>query len=245
MQSACSRKGIKLLLVSDSELDSIDSSRLDGIVFMRNFEAVDKVKDSGVPVLLVNRFSDDERISYIAVDYREESRRGIEFLISQGHKKIGVIGAYAESNVCRWRTDGYLDAMKKHGLHVDDDWILRINDFSKELYPQIKNYLANVDVSALFILTAAFLFPTGTALYELGDDKFNHFSLLCFDDVEDAVKHPGPPVSSILMPLKEMGEKAVEYLEKKIDDPKLPPMRELVKADLMIRQHAEIEMVKA
>jgi DNA-binding LacI/PurR family transcriptional regulator len=235
MQNACSRKGIRLTLVRDEDLDSISDSFLDAIVFMRNFEAVGKLKDRNIPIILVNRFTDEENIGYIAVDYREESCKGVEHLISLGHERIGVIGANLESEVCQWRLNGYFDAMRKNNLSIDKNLLLS-SPLSPDIYADIKDFLQKTDATALFVTIASYIPHLSTAVYELSIKVPQELSILCFDDVETAVMHPGAALSSISMPLAEMGEKAVEYLEKKIDDRAYPVLRELVYTDLIIRQ---------
>ncbi len=243
MQKTCSQRGIRLALVRDEDLNSVDNSLLDAIVFMRNYEAVEKLKGRDIPILLINRFTDEEDIGYIAVDYRKESRRGIEYLISLGHKKIGVIGADNLNFVTGSRTLGCLDALKAHNIPMDDKLFLDTKNSAPDLYQRIKSFLAKTDATALFITTASYISPFGTAVYELNKRIPQEFSVICFDDVENSIKHPGPPLSSIIMPLMEMGEKAVEYLEKKVENKAYPPLRELVHADLIIRQSTSVPFI--
>ena len=235
MQNACSRKGIRFTLVRDEDLDSLSDSFLDAIVFMRNFEAVKKLKNRDIPILLVNRFTDKENIGYIAVDYREESCKGVEYLISLGHEKIGVIGANPESEVCQWRLNGYYDAMRKNNLSIDQKLLLS-SPLSHTLYADIKDFLLNTDVTALFVTTASYAPYLFSVVHELSINDPQKLPIICFDDVKDTLISSDVALSTISMPLSEMGKKAVEYLEKKIENNAYPVLRELVNADLIITQ---------
>lgn len=76
-------------------------------------------------VVISERFEAGQRISYVDCDSREASIRATEYLISLGHRRI----AFATHNVPDHdhldRYNGYVEALNKHGLPVEEDLVFR------------------------------------------------------------------------------------------------------------------------
>lgn len=73
-----------------------------------------------IPCVLVTNSADDmefENLSSVAVDDCQAAFSAIEYLISLGHEKIGVLGGEMQhSNPAKSRYKGCLEAFKKHGI---------------------------------------------------------------------------------------------------------------------------------
>jgi LacI family transcriptional regulator len=60
-------------------------------------------------------------------------------------------------------------------------------------------------------------------------------ALAGFDDIALA-SQLYPPLTTVHMPAKEMGRRAVQILFQRIENPQLEPMQEMLSLDLIIRQ---------
>jgi len=82
-------------------------------------EKFDKVQ---VPSVLISTAADSVKSSYlssISIDNKFAAYSGAQYLIKNGHKKIGVIGGSLESEITRTRYQGFYAAMTEAGLSFD------------------------------------------------------------------------------------------------------------------------------
>lgn len=176
----------------------------------------------------------NKNISFIGVDNYEESRKGVEFLIRRGHRKIGFFGNRLSSNASRERYRGYEDAMKDAGLKTETRNI-HFFDLDADRYSQGVEYLRHADVDAVFVSLA----PVFTSLLHAMNKlriSTDDLQLLCFDDLED-YRLDWPGVAYIKMPLQLIGERMVSALRQKlILDDRAPVINEFYKAEIKIKE---------
>jgi DNA-binding LacI/PurR family transcriptional regulator len=239
MKKAASEKGFRLLLADDENFESLEElTGIDGMIFTRfpagRFDKIEKIAEMGLPVVALNRFADSGNISYLTVDFTKEAKRGVEYLTFLGHKRIGILGAPDASDVARWRKKGYFEALLGQNIEINKNYILD-SDFSSDIYPEIKRFIQENDFTSLFVTSSKYVYPLCAVIYEMGLRLPDELSILCFDDVKDAIPYPGPKISTITMPLMEMGEKAVNHLYQRLTgNPQI--VRETMNAELTLRE---------
>jgi DNA-binding LacI/PurR family transcriptional regulator len=190
------------------------------------------LKKNDVPTIVINRFLSDPETSYLAVDYEAESFRAVEYLVKSGHRKIGIIGEGGPS-VGRPRLAGYLRALEKHGISVDDKMIFVEDPVDKEhLFGRIRAFLQKSGASAYFLSSAYYgLNFVSPAVNSLGIRVPEDISLICFDDINGHPLYHGTALSCVRMPLREMGKRAAFFLAAGGK----PALRGKVSAELIIR----------
>lgn len=65
-----------------------------------------------------------ENCSYLEIDVKEGIKDIITHLVSRGRKKIGIFFIDKKIRTMRQRYDGYLEALKEHGLKFDKELVL-------------------------------------------------------------------------------------------------------------------------
>ncbi len=57
---------------------------------------------------------------YVGVDNLSGAEMGVEHLIGHGHRRIAMVGGHLRSSAGRDRSQGYRNALARHGLFCDN-----------------------------------------------------------------------------------------------------------------------------
>ena len=121
-QKICSGENARLVYCPTEEFIARNGGDMDGLILMTtretpdDFRRLNAISGSGIPVVLINRFSDLPNLAYATVDYELESRRAVELLFRMGRKRVGLIQtASLNSYANQTRTAGYREACRQAG----------------------------------------------------------------------------------------------------------------------------------
>ena len=134
IEEVLNKKGYSIIITQSNEsyqkeCDSIDTllyTQVDGIIASMANETVDlsayeKIKSKGTPLILFDRGENDLNVDYIGIDDYNSSHLIVEHLVENGCKRIAHIGGYKRTRIFNNRIRGYIDALKKHNLPLDDE----------------------------------------------------------------------------------------------------------------------------
>ena len=134
IEEVLNKKGYNIIITQSNEsykkeCDSIDTllyTQVDGIIASMANETVDlgayeKIKSKGIPLILFDRGENDLNVDYIGIDDYNSSHLIVEHLVENGCKRIAHIGGYKRTRIFNNRIRGYIDALKKHNLPLDDE----------------------------------------------------------------------------------------------------------------------------
>lgn len=247
MKQLCTEHSCRLTAVNKEELGSLPNGFIDGLVTLRcgneDIPLIESLQERDIPTVMINRRPSSPGIGYIRVDYRNEAKRGVEFLLKMGHTKIAVIGERSTNTshekLGRQRVQGYEDAHKALGCETSKN--LQFFSFADDLRTgKLVEFIRSREFSAVFIASGSLLNPFFQAANIVDRERFKKTCILCFDNVQKLVETSGFTVSEIHMPLESMGSRAIEYLIKKIVSGKNHPViHETVKASLIINNPDE------
>jgi LacI family transcriptional regulator len=166
-----------------------------------------------------------------------ENRRGAEqaarLLVALGHRRIGVISGPPELTTVADRLGGFLDTLRAAGVEVPARAVVG-GDFTRDGgYAGMLELVQRVpEVTAVFALNDPTAVGAMAALREeLGRRVPEDLSLVGYDDVPAALDVT-PTLTTVRLPLEEMGERAMRLL---LDDPGCPPRTVRVKAEVVVR----------
>ena len=124
------KRGYNILIsgtdVDESYFDIARKRSLDGIVIVGVEDEADIVglKKNGIPTVLVDSYGMDKELSSVTIDDRNGGFVATEYLISMGHRTIGLATGYlTKDGVNTERLKGYEDALAKYGLELEGKYI--------------------------------------------------------------------------------------------------------------------------
>lgn len=102
--------------------------QVDGILFMGGNiteEHVNQFSTSSVPVVLAATYDETDTIPSVNIDYEAAAYEATSFLIKKGNKHPAFIyGQEDTKKRNQFKYDGYMRALKEHGVEVNEDYIV-------------------------------------------------------------------------------------------------------------------------
>ena len=127
--------GYQLLLCNSDEniekeskyIDMLISTGSDGVLIAPASDSskknIRKLTKHNIPFVLIDRFIHDLRCDQVLSDNETTTRKLMEHLIEQGHKRIAIINGPLDVATSRERHQAYCDTLHLHGLPINQNWI--------------------------------------------------------------------------------------------------------------------------
>jgi LacI family transcriptional regulator len=195
-------------------LDLLGQGRVDGLLLAgdpvtpREQQALDSF---GLPYLFLNRRHPGvER--YVVLDDERAAAMAVTHLLDLGHSRIAHVAGPARADTAARRRAGYEQALRGHGLPVEDDLVV-IADYTPQGGAEaVRRLLATgVEATAVFVANVASAIGVLQALRDAGLDVPADISVIAVHDLPLAA-YLAPPLTTVRMPLRELGARAVEML---------------------------------
>ena len=202
-----------------------------GIFLLNAIESkklVSLIPDIKTPMIFVNRFLRSADTDVVTVDNYRCGYLATEYLIQRGHRCIAHIAGPTTSVTCRDRTQGYLDAMREHGISIDKSFIFygdRRYKSGCEFGAQIVSMPPEKQFSAVFSTTGLMAAGMVDTLRGYGIRVPDDISVVCNDDYSrDYMPCPIDFTTFEQDPIL-MGTTAAELLLERISSPTSAPKR--------------------
>ena len=181
-------------------------------VFTRRVEVPELLKSAGIPVLLLNCYSDDLSLPAVMPSEVAGGHAATNALIKTGHKRIGLIVGEEYQEGAISRLTGYRNALASADIPFDDELIVQGNWLPSSGYvgTQTLMSLANPP-TAIFCQNDRMAVGCYEALKELGLTIPDDISVIGYDD-DELARHLSPPLTSMNLPSRAQGRWVIEHL---------------------------------
>lgn len=246
IETECARHGIMMLFVDTHDdpaqelrvVKALHHRRVDGILLAPTSDpeqaALAYLKANAIPTVLVDRLAAED-FDRIGVENRDSTRELVGHLIGHGHRRIGMIAGHRGFSTTEERIDGYRQALSDAGIAFDSTLLVNGESNSESARVAALSLLA-LATPPTAIMAANNLMTIG-AMHALWEAKIQvpaQMALVGFDDF-DWADFFVPRLSVIAQPVKALGERAVQLLLHRIDDPDGMRATERLSATLRIR----------
>jgi DNA-binding LacI/PurR family transcriptional regulator len=238
------------LLIGDSRenwedernyLDSFERRRVDGVIRVPALNAPPMKATSilgDIPVVYADRFPSirDARVMKVGVDNIHAAETATRYLISLGHRRIGVIVGDASSGTSSDRLKGYMLELQRAGIRHDPSLIHEGHNDVESGHSQAMQLLTLANrPTAIFCTNNLMALGAFAAIQELGISCPEDVSLLGFDDFYWATLLE-PKMTVLSQPAREIGMTAARMLIDQIEGRKniVSPM--LLATKLVVRE---------
>ncbi|KRM06113.1 hypothetical protein FC89_GL000980 [Liquorilactobacillus ghanensis DSM 18630] len=182
------------------------------------------LKTTKIPYLFIS-IAVKDGAAFIGSDDFQIGYQATNFLIAQGHTKIGIAGMSNSSYIGQQRVAGYRHAMKKQQLLIKDRWI-QFGDFTYQAGIQaMKNYGAATELTAIIGTSDLVTIGILNTAAELNLSVPQQLSLLSIDGTQ-LTQIVRPQLSSITQDFYQMGYQGLRALvhqaEKKLKSHYMP-----------------------
>jgi LacI family transcriptional regulator/LacI family repressor for deo operon, udp, cdd, tsx, nupC, and nupG len=249
-QEVMSKAGYNVMICQSNESYEMEvantkallASRVDGILASvtretRNFDHFQALHRKGIPVVFFNRVCDELDVSKVVVDDYEGAFLAVEHLIATGRRRIAHLAGPNTLLISRNRLKGYMDALQKYGLPVDEELIIHYDLTPEKATIYIKHLLdLPSPPDALFAIND----PTAIAAMLVIKDKGlripQDIAVVGFsNDPSSALIEPG--LTTVAQPVFDIGREAARLFLDQVDTnlEEYKPQTKVLQTRLIIR----------
>jgi LacI family transcriptional regulator len=188
--------------------------RVDGVVVMSPDLDAESLLNlpSTIPVVLLCSVSRGNEIDSLTIQNCRGAREMVAHLVSLGHRRIAIIKGSPRNYDAAERLRGYRFALREAGIPPDASLELVGNFTECGGYAATMELLSmGVRPTAIFAANDSMAIGALSALRESGVQVPEEMAVAGFDDIPLA-RYLDPPLSSVHVPICELGARAVELL---------------------------------
>ncbi len=175
-----------------------------------------KLKEAGIPTILIDRVIKNEDFPSITIDDRETSFRAAEYLIELGHTNILGIFGDKRLKMSQQRAEGFRLAHSHYRKELKEEQILMVPD-EKIIDQYIMEFIKkNSGATAIFTMSDVILVNTYHVINQLGFSIPDQISLVAISD-GTAPNYLYPKITHLQHSGHEVGTKATNLLFNIID----------------------------
>lgn len=218
------------------------ATRVDGVILSlsretESFEHIKKIRDNDIPLVLFDRTTKELDVSKVVADDADAAFIAVDHLIRGGAKRVALLTGPGHLLIGRNRMRGYLNALTKHNIEINSDYICRSNlsvKGAKEATLKLLEMKNPPD--ALFGINDDLAIGAIEACKERGLRIPEDISIVGFSNTKRS-QYMNPSLSTMNQNPEEVGRRAAELLFEQLKDPKNHTIREeIVHAELIVRE---------
>jgi LacI family transcriptional regulator len=137
IEASASKAGYHVLICQSNEdvvherqnVETLLNAQVDGILVSlsrttREFKHFEKVRKRDVPMVFFDRILEGYDVNAVVLDDRAGGYRATKHLLAQGYRRIAHFAGPQHLNIYKHRRQGYEEALREHGLLVEEELIL-------------------------------------------------------------------------------------------------------------------------
>lgn len=194
-----------------------------------------------IPTILVNCFADDRSLPSIVPDEIGGGRLATEMLLKNGHRRIGFVNVAAKEPAPLGRLEGYRQALAHYGIPFDEALVRYIEEpfegLATSTYDCVLSLLQMSDPpTGIFCFNDLMALGAYDAIRKSNLRIPEDVAIVGFDNVEILAAQIHPPLTTIELPLFEMGQLAIQMLLGEVDSTQDGrPVQHIIKCPLIVR----------
>ena len=215
--------------------------RFDGLILASHFilnskeaqEILARIHKRGLPIV---EFSEINNVDTISADYSDATREVVSYLISLGHRRIGLVYGVGGHDLGLDRLEPYQESLNAAGIEVDPGLIIECGPSIEDGY-QGTLKLLTLDARPTAIIAINDLLAIGVmrAAGDLGIRVPDDLSVIGYDDIPMA-NYLMPRLTTVTKDAYTAGQKAFEMLIARIQTPDLPRQITHIPTKLIVRE---------
>jgi GntR family transcriptional regulator, arabinose operon transcriptional repressor len=197
---------------------------------------ISDVLQSGLPVVLIDRYLKHFSTDFVMTDHFGGAMRGTTHLIDQGHTRIGFVTWLSPAISMEHRYLGYMQAVRERGIEPDPKWVCYVEGYPTVDISPLKKYLSQPDrPTAIFAANDQIAIALYRAANAVGLSIPQDLSIVGFDNL-DISPHVDPPLTTIAQPFLQIGRTSAEILLRRIEGQVTVNQQVTISPQLLIRE---------
>ncbi|MCK9222395.1 MAG: LacI family transcriptional regulator [Limnochordia bacterium] len=210
--------------------------KADGALILGSWEddsLLERLIDVQATFVLIGGVSKEQTISFIDGDHRQGARAVVDYLVGLGHRRICFVNGPWEYSNSRDRQAGYIEGLEAAGIPVEPNLILT-GRYSRTSGYQLVEQILSRSPDAIFAANDRMAFGIYQGFRERQISIPEQYSLVGYDD-SDLAGYMEPKLTTVSVPLYEMGLQGAEIVINQLEGTQHPPIQRLLPTELVIR----------
>jgi LacI family transcriptional regulator len=201
---------INMEMLANGSIDGFIMSLSKETQLKKDFHHISEVINQGMPVVMFDRVTDEISSDKVIIDDSLAAYNAVQFLIHKGLKKIALITTVDYVSVGKLRTEGYINALEKNNLPINENLILKIEDIANCSY-KIEELLKDNSIEAIFAVNELFAVTAIKIANKLGLKIPEDISIIGFTDGIIS-EYSSPSITTVNQNGVKMGNIAAQML---------------------------------
>lgn len=187
------------------------------------------------PMVFMDRHPNSKNYHGVFCTARNRVAEAVEMMIRSGHDCVALINRDTSGiySVVREREEGYRDALLRNNIQPDPRYIFSVPGSIEHGYVKMADILRDMpEVNGVFCANRLLSLGALQCLIDNGKRIPEEMSIVGFS-THNWHNVTTPRLSSVLEPLKAMGEETAKLLLKVLENPALPPQQVVLTAELI------------
>lgn len=196
------------------EMRKLMAKQVEGIIYVAAHERIIKCipEELSVPAVMAYGYTQNPSFPSIVVDDEDGAYQIVDYLVSQGHRKIGVITGKKDSLHMQARLEGYQKALYSNEV-LYNPGLIRQGDWTRQSGYKNTDFLLKQGVTAIYCMNDLMAGGVYDRLGEVGLKVGKDISVAGYDNRELSAYY-NPPLTTVTLPLHDIGYRSSEVMIK-------------------------------
>ena len=177
------------------------------------------MKKNNVPFVLIDRHYPDNESDYVIVDNFNGTKKATEHLFNLGRRHVGFVTLEPGLEAIKQRLLGYQEALRNNNIEPTEEFVKELGTMSYEVdMPSAINELLQGErpIDSI-VFSTHYLTAIGLRVLKKLNIKIpQQIAIVSFDELS-AFDLTDPPITSVIQPVVEIGNLAIDILINKIE----------------------------
>ncbi len=229
IEEEAAKQGYNVMFMSSLEDPEKESKMIrllldrgvDGLIISTSFKGRDEIhqlRDGNIPFVLIDRYIPGVKTNNVLVNNYQGAFDMTEHLLSLDLKRIALLTiSPSHLSTMKQRISGYKDALRQHGVKVNNKLIREIphDSICQSMETTLKELIIQKNVQSIFFLNNNLTKAGLELVHKLNLRIPQDISIASFDDI-DMFRFSYPTITSIIQPKEEIGRYAFDVLLNRI-----------------------------
>jgi DNA-binding LacI/PurR family transcriptional regulator len=224
------------------------SSRIEGLLLSisketRELDHLKNLRKKNIPIVFFDRVPNDFEADHVVIDDYNGAYQAVKHLIDTGCRQIAHLGTTRDMGIGRDRYNGYIQALKDHRLPVNEELIVECDTYKAARLITRKLIYKSNPVDGIFAVNDRTAIGALQTAKECGKKIPEELAVVGFSNGIYS-NMTDPPLTTVEQFGYKMGQNAARLLlDRLFSRENYPPVKEVIKSELIIRGSTVIQHV--
>jgi GntR family transcriptional regulator, arabinose operon transcriptional repressor len=171
---------------------------------------------AGFPIVLVDRYLKTLSTDFVMTDHFGGSVRGVQYMLDQGHERIGFATWLSPAVSMEQRYLGYQQALRERGISSDESLVCHVEGYPTIDLTPLRSFLSHPNrPTAVFAANDQIAIALYRAAASIGLRVPDDLSVIGFDNL-DLSEQLDPPLTTVAQEFTQIGQVAADILLQRI-----------------------------